>query len=127
MAIVGIATECSRLLSQVFSFNVGWIMPICEVNYTESFILNTVIMPLTGMALVALTWAMDTGSSPDEENQALPDADADAKMRSRAKRADYYFVTARPACSLLCLLALASAMVLTPKCLCRHFSWSIQQ
>eukprot|EP01052_Picozoa_sp_SAG31_P031173 SAG31_NODE_3275_length_4474_cov_17.108114_5_plen_103_part_00 len=65
------------------------VVPICQVDYVQSFILNTVVMPISLMSLVAATWMTNTSSEAEDETEH--DANEDAKASKRSRRADFYF------------------------------------
>ena len=52
---------------QVFSFKFDWVMPVCEVDYSARFFLNTVVLPASLLSIVAGTWAMDRKQAEGEE------------------------------------------------------------
>ena len=72
---------------QVFSFRFDWVMPVCEVDYSARFFLNTVLLPASLLSIVAGTWAMDR-KKPEEEDGAGEQEYDEAKAN---KRSDFYF------------------------------------
>ena len=54
----------------VMKFDIILIVPICEVDYTKRFLLNSVALPLSLMLLVAATWATFTPKDEKESKQA---------------------------------------------------------
>ena len=73
----------------IFSFNVGWIMPVCQVDYTQSFLLNTVFFPMTLMGLVGVTWAGNPKSAAEKAHkQAQNEAQQEGGNEKTKKNAD---------------------------------------
>ena len=72
---------------QVFSFNFGWIIPICQVDYTQTFVLNTLVLPACLVSLVAATWATNRAAK-DNSDEDEDDAEAERTMMWRS---DMYF------------------------------------
>ena len=58
---------------------------MCNVDYVARFFLNTVVLPVFLLSIVAITWAMD--KKTEEESDGDKEFD-DAKAN---KRSDYYF------------------------------------
>jgi len=75
---------------QVFSFNFSWIMPVCQVDYEQTFVLNTLVFPVCMGLLVAATWA---SNPPSKGTQQGNDTDAAEARRERTTmwRSDMYF------------------------------------
>ena len=73
-------------LLAVFGFDFAWVVPVCTIDYTSGFLLNTVAMPVCLIGLVAVTWKFqkDSEQSRQTDNQ-LDDIDMSHK------RADFYF------------------------------------
>jgi Ca2+-binding EF-hand superfamily protein len=63
-----------------WSFDFGWVFPVCRVNYYERFLLNAVVLPVFLMGLVKLTWAMNTRATKKEEENETPDGEADREI-----------------------------------------------
>jgi hypothetical protein len=75
---------------QAFSFNAGWMVPVCQVDYMQTFLLNTFLLPAFLMALVAMTWTTNSkkaGKDNDEDNEE------DTDEATIAKRSDFYVST----------------------------------
>ena len=45
----------------VFAFNFASVFPVCDVSYVQTCILNTVVLPVFLLGLVAITWAKAAG------------------------------------------------------------------
>ena len=73
---------------QVFSFRFDWVMPVCEVDYTARFFLNTVVLPASLLSIVAGTWAMDRKQTEEGEERDGDEGYDEAKAN---RRSDYYF------------------------------------
>ena len=73
----------------VFAFDFGWLVPVCTVDYSSKFLLNTVVLPTTLLSLVALTWKMNS-EDRHAGSEAATDAD-DFDEARQSRRADYYF------------------------------------
>jgi hypothetical protein len=74
---------------QVFSFNFGWIVPICQVDYTQTFVLNTLVLPACLVSLVAATWATNRAAK-DNGDEDEDDAETE-RERTMMWRSDMYF------------------------------------
>jgi hypothetical protein len=79
----------------------SWVTPICSINYTSRYLLNTVALPFCFIGLVMVTWAFHKGADPsgkdangihdcDDAVDTIADIDSDNEMKAN-KRADYYF------------------------------------
>ena len=69
---------------QVFSFNFSWIVPVCEVGYVQTFVLNTLAYPMCLVFLVAATWACN----PPSKDAYAAETD---RERTMVWRSDMYF------------------------------------
>ena len=65
-------------------------MPVCQVDYEQTFVLNTLVFPVCMGLLVAATWA---SNPPSKGTQQGNDADAAESRRERTTmwRSDMYF------------------------------------
>ena len=78
---------CQVCVLRVDAVDFGWVVPICTINYTSRYLLNTVALPVCLIGLVATTWAFNGDAEP------LPGQDIGVlhdEMKAN-KRADYYF------------------------------------
>ena len=68
----------------IFSFDFGWVVPVCTINYVSQYLLNTVALPLCLVGLVAITWKFQKDAELTDQEDVYYDMKAN-------KRADYYF------------------------------------
>ena len=65
-------------------------VPVCEVSYPITFLLNTVLLPLTLIGLVASTWATNKRADAKPSVQTKDTTDDYDEIRA-SKYSDYYF------------------------------------
>ena len=65
-------------------------VPVCEVSYPITFLLNTVLLPLTLIGLVASTWATNKRADAKTPVQTKDTTDDYDELRA-SKYSDYYF------------------------------------
>jgi hypothetical protein len=65
-------------------------VPVCQVDYVQTFVLNTLVLPLCLGLLVAATWA---SNPPSKGSQQGDDTDGAETRRERTMmwRSDMYF------------------------------------
>ena len=55
---------------------------MCEIDYTKRYLFNSLVLPLTLMTLVALTWKLANVEAK---------SDLEHRQQIAAKRSDFYF------------------------------------
>jgi uncharacterized membrane protein YkvI len=56
---------------KLFAFNFGWVVPICRVDYSQMFVMNTVVLPAVLFGLVAATWLMNVRQDKKQQAQQV--------------------------------------------------------
>ena len=74
---------------QIVAFNFEWMIPVCQVDYVQAFLFNTLVLPVCLMSFVAAIWA----SAPKLKTDNDRDGDVAETKRERTMlwRSDIYF------------------------------------
>ena len=76
---------------QIVAFDFEWIVPVCQVDYVQTFLLNTLALPVCLMSFVVAIWASAPKLKANRDGQTSRDEAEAGRERTMMWRSDMYF------------------------------------